>query len=268
MDNFIFSYAGCDNQFNKTIEHSHRGWELLYIASGHCRMRFSQQDVPGEMVASSGDVFLIPPHLKHERINLERNQTFYVVFERESLTRRELWKVETAKDRLVRQWFEAFLELNTIYDPHQAASLIQTLLFRLEWLDSKSQKKMNVPVPVQKACDYMSGNLGHPIQISDVAKEASVSQSHLNLLFRIHLGVSPRQYLINIRMNLARRLLLNPYTHIGEVAQQCGFANLYYFTRSFTRMHHVSPGVYRRNPARYADSENLWNTDEEYRENV
>lgn len=259
MNDLIFSYAGCDNHINKTIEHFHRGWELLYIASGHCRMRFPLQNEPGEMAASSGDVFLIPPHLEHERINLGRTQTFYVVFERESLTQQELWKVETGKDRFVRQWFEAFLELNTIYDPRQAASLIQTLLFRLEWLDSKSQKKLNVPVPVQKACDYMSGNLSGLIQISDVAKAASVSQSHLNLLFRNHLGVSPRQYLINIRMNLARRLLLNPHTNISEVAQQCGFANLYYFTRSFTRIHHVSPGVYRRNPARYADSENLRN---------
>ena len=70
MDNFIFSYAGCDNQFNKTIEHSHRGWELLYIASGHCRMRFSQQDVPGESGNLETDVTNIiheigvPAHIK------------------------------------------------------------------------------------------------------------------------------------------------------------------------------------------------------------
>ena len=84
MDNFIFSYAGCDNQFNKTIEHSHRGRELLYIASGHCRMRFSQQDVPGEMVASSGDVFLIPP-ISNTSVSIWNAIRHFTLFLKESL---------------------------------------------------------------------------------------------------------------------------------------------------------------------------------------
>lgn len=262
MDKFIFSYAGTDSQTNKTVEHSHRGWELLYIASGHCCMRFPRQD-GGNAIDGvngvTGDVFLIPPHQKHERINLERNKTFYVVFERETLSLHKLRKIETNKDLLVRQWFEAFLELNTSYEPRQSAALLQTLLYRLEWLDSKSQKNTNIPLSVQRACDYMADNIGKLIQIADVAQEACVSQSHLNLLFRTYLGVSPRQYLINIRMNLARRLLLDPLVNISDVAQQCGFANLYYFTTSFTRIHHVSPSVYRSNPSRYADLENLEN---------
>lgn len=254
MENIAFSYAGSDQQLRKTAGHSHRGWKLLYLVSGRCRIQFSSGE---EFDGLPGDAFLIPPHLEHERFNLESCQTIYAVFESESLLRHPPRKISTGDDSLLRQWFENLPELNRIYAPLQAASLIRTILLRLDWLEAGQQQNRNIHPALKIACDYMTSFLDQPLQIGDIARKAAVSRSHLNLLFRTRLGISPLRYLMVLRMNRARRLLLDPYYNITEVAHLCGFSDLHYFTRCFTSYHHVPPSLYRKNPARFADMENL-----------
>lgn len=253
MENLVFSYAGSDRQVHRTASHSHRGWELLYIVSGSCRIRF----FPDEYFDGfAGDVFLIPPHQEHERSNLECCRTVYAVFELETEQPRNLCRIHSGGDRLIRRWFEDLPELNRVYEPLQAAALIRTILLRLDRIEAVQRENGNVHPSIKAACDYMEASLDQPIQMRDVARKAAVSQSHLNLLFRSRLGVSPLRYLTVLRMKLARRLLLDPYCTIAEVARQCGFSDVYYFTRCFSAFHHVPPGVYRRDPARFADMEN------------
>ena len=51
MENLVFSYAGSDRQVRRTASHSHRGWELLYIVSGSCRIRFfPDKDFDGSLL--------------------------------------------------------------------------------------------------------------------------------------------------------------------------------------------------------------------------
>ncbi len=87
----------------------------------------------------------------------------------------------------------------------------------------------------------MTSFLDRPLQIGDIARKAVVSQIHLNLLFRTRHEVSPLHYLMVLRMNRARRLLLDPYYNITEVAHLCGFSNLHYFTCCFTVYHQIRP---------------------------
>ena len=253
MEDFTFSYAGSDRQTHNAANHSHRGWELLYIVSGECKILFAT----GKKIdAKPGDVFLIPPHLEHERNNLGCCQTIYAVFECDSMTNGEPRKIETGGDRILRQWFSSLPELNRIYEPIQTASLIRTILLRLDWLEFRRKQDGAVHPSIKAACDCMLASLDRPIQVRDIARQAAISQSHLNLLFRTKLGVSPLRYLLMLRMNQARRLLLNPYHNISDVASQCGFSDLHYFSRCFSAYHGVPPRVYRRDPSRFADTEN------------
>lgn len=253
VDDFVFSYAGCDRQSHNTAAHSHRGWELLYIAAGRCRIRFSTGD---EFTGIPGDVFLIPPHLQHERSNMECCRTIYAVFEYTPAGEQVPRKISTGKDHLLKQWFDGLPELNKIYEPIQTASLLRTILLRLEWIESQQKENNDIHPAVKIGCMYMASSLEEPIQIGDIARRAGVSQSHFNMLFRKEFGIGPSLYLKNMRMKLARHLLLNPYHNVSEVAQQCGFRSIHYFTRCFTAFHGVPPGIFRCDPARFADMEN------------
>ena len=85
-----------------------------------------------------------------------------------------------------------------------------------------------------------------PIDVPALAAQSHVSTSHLTALFRRKFRCGPLRYHQNLRMSLARRLLLNPYLSIGEIAQNCGYEDVNYFVRLFRKRHEVPPAKWRQ----------------------
>ena len=79
-----------------------------------------------------------------------------------------------------------------------------------------------------------------------LARECGVSEVYFRKLFVRHYRVTPRQYLIDLRMNRARQLLAEDVLKIGALAQQCGFSNSYHFCRLFKEKTALTPTEYRR----------------------
>ena len=85
--------------------------------------------------------------------------------------------------------------------------------------------------------------------LEDIAAEARLDVSSVCRLFRRFQGISPYQYLLRRKMNLAAELLVEHGTLVKEVAQRVGFADPYHFSRAFKSVHGVSPRAllgYRR----------------------
>ena len=255
MEKIVFSYAGKDRMSKVAQLHSHRGYELLYIDSGHCVITFNNSQ---KLDGAQGDVFLIPPHIQHERYNLSECHTYYAVFECNSvefMNMKNVWKIAAAGDGIVHKSFQMLPELNKIYDPIQAATLISFILLHLKWFDKKKKWKEALHPALQRTCDYITSNLHKTLSNDDIASVAAISVSHLFLLFHSAFGISPQRYLLEQRMTAARQLLLDPYYNISEGASQVGFSNIFYFSRCFKKYHGVSPSEYRGNPSHFADTE-------------
>lgn len=77
--------------------------------------------------------------------------------------------------------------------------------------------------------------------LDTLAETLHVESSGLNRLFRRYQGVSPYQYLLRARMNLAARHLLQSGGLVKEVATKVGYADPYHFSRVFKAVHGVSP---------------------------
>ncbi len=252
MDDIFFSYAGTDIFSKVTAPHAHRGFEMIYVKSGECVMNFES----GESVTGiPGSVFIIPPHARHERSNPVPCETFYVVFERnDEASTGTPRRIDTGEDLLTGLWFHSLALLNDASEPEQAAAILTALLLRLEKFELRRRNTFHTGL--QKALDYLESHCGEALSVSDLARHAGVSQSHLNALFRRETGHGALHSLLEARMRLARRLLLNPYYNISEAALRCGIPDSAYFTRCFKSFHGVTPGVYRNNPAKFADTEN------------
>ncbi len=254
MAEILFSYAGSDRQKCITARHSHRGWELLYISSGKCTLLFPEET---RLVGQRGSVFLIPPHTSHERWNSIECRTFYAVYETtEASLSARLRQINTNNDRLIRLWFGCLPKLNDAYETEQAATLIQLILLRLDRLEQQQRETEMFHPKLQQVCDYLRTHYNREISIGELARFSGISQSHLNFLFRQQFGTGPQCYLTDLRMKSARQLLLNPNYSIAEVAEQCGFRDVHYFTRRFKAFHGAPPGLYRREPSHFADTEN------------
>jgi len=103
-----------------------------------------------------------------------------------------------------------------------------------------------LPLPVAKAIEFMETHLGEPIGMTDVAECAGLSESHLRALFRQHTGIAPGQYLLRRRFEAAKHRLLHTDLGIAEIAERCGFANVFVFSGFFRKHAGIPPLRFRK----------------------
>ena len=89
------------------------------------------------------------------------------------------------------------------------------------------------------------GTGGGKTNISAMAREAGISQSHFHALFRATFGSSPRQYDIERRLDVAMECLIATNNTIAEIAYAAGYENVSAFNRIFKRRLGISPGEFR-----------------------
>ena len=80
----------------------------------------------------------------------------------------------------------------------------------------------------------------------ELAGRAGVSESSLTSAFRAVTGRAPIDYLIEIRLANARRLLATSNQRVGEIARQVGIPDVYYFSKLFKKTAGVSPLQFRK----------------------
>ena len=79
----------------------------------------------------------------------------------------------------------------------------------------------------------------------ELARIAGISQSHLYVRFKEVTGLSPNEYLLNLRLDKACSMLLDKGCIIGEIAQECGFCDSNHFIKSFKKRYNLTPGQFR-----------------------
>ncbi len=92
-----------------------------------------------------------------------------------------------------------------------------------------------------RAIEVMEANLAEPQSITRIARVAGVSARHLQTLFNANLGVTPYGYYQAVRLNRARRMLIETRRPALEIAELTGFASPASFTRAYRRQHGESP---------------------------
>jgi AraC family transcriptional regulator len=93
--------------------------------------------------------------------------------------------------------------------------------------------------------DYMQANLSRSLSLSDIASSCDLSPSYFARRVKTTTGVPPHQYLMQLRVEQAKRLL-NGTMPIVEVALECGFSHQEHLTSVFRRFTGATPAVYRR----------------------
>lgn len=123
--------------------------------------------------------------------------------------------------------------------------ILSRLDFELERSRSLARTQA-MPAQLGLATDFINRNYAKPLSLEDVAKAADISVSHLHMLFRIHLGESPHQYLIQKRLRIAGHALATGKQSIKAVAAEVGYPNAESFCRAFRKFFGRSASEYRQ----------------------
>lgn len=88
-------------------------------------------------------------------------------------------------------------------------------------------------------------HLAEPIGRERMAALAGLSPTRFHAVFKAALGVAPLRWLAGRRLVRAQQLLLSSELPIGVIAERCGFASSYYFSRVFHQACGQTPSGYR-----------------------
>ncbi len=111
-------------------------------------------------------------------------------------------------------------------------------------LEQTSQALSSIEA-IKAPVEYVRENYHREITIDDLAKMSFLSVSALERRFKKHLGKTPKQFINEIRLENARRMLIETKLPIVEIAYQCGFSEHSYFSRQFKIMFGTLPSVLR-----------------------
>ena len=93
--------------------------------------------------------------------------------------------------------------------------------------------------------DYIESNLNEQLSLVALARIAQMSAFHFARQFKSSTGLTPHQYVMQRRIDRARRLLRDPRLTIADVAFDCGFATQAHLTAVFRKLVGATPKAYR-----------------------
>jgi len=104
------------------------------------------------------------------------------------------------------------------------------------------QRKHNhIDSRIKKAMDYVQDNFSKQLDIEMMARMANLNPIYYGKIFKENTGYTFRDYLNRIRVTNAEKLLSTQKLILSEVAEQCGFNDVYYFSKMFKRVMGYAP---------------------------
>ena len=86
--------------------------------------------------------------------------------------------------------------------------------------------------------------------LEKAAKQSSLSRRRFNELFKSCFGLTPNRYLTGLKIDYAKKLIITNYFSISQIAEMCGFSDIYYFCKVFKNETGTTPTKYMKSIGR------------------
>ena len=230
--------------------HVHPVWEFYAQVSGE-----SCWDGPdSSYLLRPGDFFAVPPdvpHRMHDRPQ-DRHHFFFAAIDLDVVLARlpdvaPLWREEVicvvGAASLLPPFRHLIREISLSL-PHRAAGLrlaLDGLVLESSRLlgatPGEAALSLTLRHPaVRRAKDVLDGEPGRAWRLADLAQTAGVLPNHLVECFTREVGVSPRRYLLGVRVRMAQEMLTGSDVGVTDLALELGFASGQHFAATFKRL--------------------------------
>lgn len=233
------NYTGCLLQFTLGGEGCFQSKDTLYTLK-------------------KGDCFLVTfPDESYYYLDAEKNWTyFYVHFDGycakdivHEVQRRMGLCFSLGSHSQTEQYF--IEEYNAVYRgkkyrPYEAGQWIYTLLSTL-LRETEQVLTDSTGAIAELATQWILRNYKKDKNLSDMSAELGISHEHISREFRKYQGISPSDFLQNVRIEQSMGDLLNTNLTIEEIAKRSGFSCGNYFSKAFRKKTGLTPSAYRLN---------------------
>lgn len=88
---------------------------------------------------------------------------------------------------------------------------------------------------------YLQNNFHHSLNISEMAERFHLNSEHFSRYFKKHMGIGPKEYLVGIRMDYAKKLVRESQMKILDICMACGYNSMATFLRDFKNKYNCAP---------------------------
>lgn len=256
-----------DSSYSMKESHSHPFVEIFYLSSGECTA-FINHNI---YKFHKGDLVIVPAGEIHKtNYNGPGIHERIVISFRDDITN---WIKSVVGEELVdecmtagvisipekrRDYVEGILNKLLFENNGQDAlspgfvrvGMVELILFiiRCKKYEENVIKEIDVDNQMmQEIATYIYENYDKKIALDDMAKRFNLSRSYLSKKFKTTTGFGFKEYLVNVRIRNASRLLLETNKSITDIAFECGFNDSNYFGDAFRHIKGMSPNKYRKN---------------------
>ena len=135
----------------------------------------------------------------------------------------------------------------TAGDPEILAHILEHILMEHRLFSSQIPDN-GYSEDISRVLGHMDAHLAEDLKLEALAEIAQLSPSGLIWKFHRQLGTTPQQHLIHLRMQLAKQLLVETPLSITQIAEKCGYGDVYYFSNAFRKHMGISPSTFRKSP--------------------
>ena len=260
-----------DTQWSKGLS-IHETFEMVYIKSGEGVFEISDQSV----VVGPNDIVIIKPH-QHHKLNAKTDSGCdFIVLYFKFMNKANHALSETSLEDFINfvsgkesgafiklkvsQKNDIIVLLNRILKEKTSDQIGSDLLnylmlmelfvlisraLKAEWEMSIKNKSPKIKELMQSAIQFILNNFEREISITDIAKYVFLSPSYFTRAFKEDTGLSPMQYLLNIRIKRSCELLVETDLKVGDIAHSVGFSNQQRFNDMFKKQMKMTPMQFR-----------------------
>lgn len=127
------------------------------------------------------------------------------------------------------------------------AQFTKLMVYTVNLVTKLEVKEYNnkMPVLVVDTMKYIEDNIGEKISLESIGNNIGYSTNYISTQFKLHTGLSIRQYILDKRVETAKKYLQEG-RNVSEACSLSGFNDYANFLRSFKKKAKISPGEYRK----------------------
>ena len=215
------------------------------VASG--RFVFASPEEKCEVKENEGVLYrknvLYERHITEPAVlHLFRFRSAQRIFERDHVLFSDITRIKSTISML-EKLENAPLKDEFEYRKHLFSDIISQYNFENERFFNKVQYGYHL---MELAVETIKQRLGEKLILTEISEKTGLSYVQFLRRFQAYTGVSPSDYVITLRLQQAKNLLVDTDLLIKDIASLCGFENEYYFSNTFRKNVGMSPSSFRK----------------------